>query len=290
MNQAYAEKFGVALVLEPVFGDIDVLADPDRLMQVLTNLLSNGAKFSTSGTAVSLRAIAAGRMVRFEVQDHGIGIPEDFRSRIFEKFAQAEATAERRFAGTGLGLAITKALVEQMRGSIGFESRVGVGTTFFVELPRVDTVLQSTAAVTSRDASSNATALLVAPEAPSRVADVPRLLHIEDDDDLSSVLQATLMGRADVVVARSLEAARRVLREQTFAGVVLDPGLPDGDGLTLLDQIEALRPHAPPIVILSVTEMTGEVQRRVAATLIKSRLLEADVADTILSVVKNHAA
>jgi signal transduction histidine kinase len=78
MNQAYAEKFGVALVLEPVPGDIEVLADPDRLMQVLTNLLSNGAKFSTSGTAVSLHAVAAGKTVRFEVQDHGIGIPEDF--------------------------------------------------------------------------------------------------------------------------------------------------------------------------------------------------------------------
>jgi Histidine kinase-, DNA gyrase B-, and HSP90-like ATPase len=93
MNQAYAEKFGVALVLEPVPGDIEVLADPDRLMQVLTNLLSNGAKFSTSGTAASLHAVAAGKTVRFEVQDHGIGIPEDFRSRIFEKFAQAEAAA-----------------------------------------------------------------------------------------------------------------------------------------------------------------------------------------------------
>jgi len=286
MNQAYAEKFGVALVLEPVSGDIDVLADPDRLMQVFTNLLSNGAKFSTSGTSVSLRAAAAGKTVRFEVQDHGIGIPEDFRSRIFEKFAQAEATADRRFAGTGLGLAITKALVEQMRGSIGFESRVGAGTTFFVELPRVATVQQSTAAAKSGD-DSGAIAGVAAAEAP---ASAPRLLHIEDDDDLSRVLQATLMGRADVVVARSLEAARRLLGEQKFAGIVLDPGLPDGDGLTLLDQIEGLRPHAPPIVILSVTEMSGDVQRRVAATLIKSRLLEADVADTILSVVKNHAA
>lgn len=289
MNQAYAEKFGVALVLEPVSRDIDVLADPDRLMQVLTNLLSNGAKFSTSGTSVTLRATAAGARVRIEVQDHGIGIPEDFRSRIFEKFAQAEATAERRFAGTGLGLAITKALVEQMRGSIGFDSRVGIGTIFFVELPRVDSVPQSVAAATSGD-DSGATAGEVAPRVLSLAADAPRLLHIEDDDDLSSVLQATLMGRADIVVARSLEAARRLLREQTFAGVVLDPGLPDGDGLMLLDQIEGMYPHAPPVVILSVTEMTGDVQRRVAATLIKSRLLEADVADTILSVVKNHAA
>ena len=289
MNQAYAEKFGVALVLEPVPGDIEVLADPDRLMQVLTNLLSNGAKFSTSGTSVSLRAAVAGTTVRFEVQDHGIGIPEDFRSRIFEKFAQAEATADRRFAGTGLGLAITKALVEQMRGSIGFDSRVGGGTTFYVELPRIGTAPQSTAAVKS-DVDPDAAVGVAVVEAPKGAAAAPRLLHIEDDDDLSSVLQATLLGRAEIVVARSLEAARRLLREQTFSGVVLDPGLPDGDGLTLLDQIEGMGPHAPPTVILSVTEMAGDIRRRVAATLIKSRLLEADVADTILAVVKRPAA
>jgi DNA-binding NarL/FixJ family response regulator len=71
---------------------------------------------------------------------------------------------------------------------------------------------------------------------------------------------------------------------------VLDPGLPDGDGLVLLDEIQAMGPHAPPIVILSVTEMTRDVQRRVAATLIKSRLLEAEVADTILAAVKNRTA
>jgi len=73
--------------------------------------------------------------VRIEVEDHGIGIPEDFRPHVFEKFAQADGSASRRFEGTGLGLSITRQLVQAMGGSIGFRSTTGGGTTFHIELP-----------------------------------------------------------------------------------------------------------------------------------------------------------
>lgn len=140
LNQAYADKFGVTLVLEPPPVQLQVLADADRLMQVITNLLSNAAKFSAVGSVVRVRvrALADDQRVRFEVEDDGSGIPEEFRARMFEKFAQAQSSAGRHFGGTGLGLAICKSLVEQMDGRIHFESRVGGGTIFFVELPCVD--------------------------------------------------------------------------------------------------------------------------------------------------------
>jgi signal transduction histidine kinase len=101
----------------------------------MTNLLSNAAKFSPEGDAVEIRMEESGPDVRVEVQDHGPGIPEAFRSRIFGRFAQADSTASRQKGGTGLGLAICKRLIEMMHGKIGFEDRPGGGTTFWFELP-----------------------------------------------------------------------------------------------------------------------------------------------------------
>lgn len=134
VNQSYADKYQVSLVLEPPSDDATVLADPDRLMQVLANLLSNAAKFSPSGSSVKIRAIRQDARVRIEVEDHGIGIPLDFLPHVFEKFAQADGSTSRRFEGTGLGLSITRQLVQAMGGSIGFRSAAGCGTTFHIEL------------------------------------------------------------------------------------------------------------------------------------------------------------
>jgi signal transduction histidine kinase len=136
LNAPYAEKYGVRLVAGGGDG-LEVQADPERLMQVLTNLASNAIKFSPPGEEVRITASALPHAARLEVTDRGPGIPPEFRSRIFGKFAQAEERAERQQGGTGLGLAITKALVERMSGRIGFDTETGRGTTFWAELPRV---------------------------------------------------------------------------------------------------------------------------------------------------------
>ncbi|HVF16827.1 MAG TPA: ATP-binding protein, partial [Steroidobacteraceae bacterium] len=110
--------------------------DRDRFAQVLTNIISNAAKFSPQGETVSVRIVKGDAdLVRVEVRDRGSGIPEAFRSRIFQKFAQADSSDTRAKGGTGLGLSIAKSLIESMNGTIGYESLPN-GTTFHVCVPR----------------------------------------------------------------------------------------------------------------------------------------------------------
>ncbi len=138
-----AASYGVpaqeAKVVFDVTGEptLTVHADARRLQQVLANMVSNAVKFAPQESAVSLRANPAplGDFVRFEVTDRGSGVPDEFRDRIFERFAQANMQSSRSKGGSGLGLAIARQMVEQMGGRIGFESMPGL-TTFYVELPK----------------------------------------------------------------------------------------------------------------------------------------------------------
>jgi PAS domain S-box-containing protein len=139
LNRAFAERFKVRFVAAGELRSVKVNADRKRVLQVMTNLLSNAAKFSTEGTIVEVTIeIAGGETVRVGVHDTGPGIPEDFRSRIFGRFAQADMSHTRQLGGTGLGLSICKRLVELMGGRIGFSDRVDGGTTFWFELPKHD--------------------------------------------------------------------------------------------------------------------------------------------------------
>jgi signal transduction histidine kinase len=116
-------------------GDVRVLGDKDRLMQVLTNLISNAVKHSPEGGLIDVATVRNEGYWRVRVTDTGPGIPESFRSEVFKKFAQADATDRRRRGGTGLGLSISKAIVDRLGGRIGFDSEPGVRTSFYFELP-----------------------------------------------------------------------------------------------------------------------------------------------------------
>jgi PAS domain S-box-containing protein len=137
-SAGHAELCDVRYVLDCGSVTARVKADPNRLVQVITNLLSNAAKFSPAGANVLIRVLPGPRTVRIEVEDSGPGIPEAFQSRIFEKFAQAQPAAKRRFEGAGLGLSISRKLIEAMSGLIGFTTIVNQGTIFYLELPRAD--------------------------------------------------------------------------------------------------------------------------------------------------------
>jgi len=113
-----------------------VLVDPDRIGQVLDNLLTNAIKFSPQGGTITVRVREMEEWLRVEVSDTGIGIPADKLSRVFERFYQVDGTSRRRFGGVGLGLAIVKQIVEAHGGEVGVESTVGKGSTFYFTLPK----------------------------------------------------------------------------------------------------------------------------------------------------------
>ena len=142
--RGFAEGHNVRVRIENSKAAGEVRADPDRLAQVVTNLLSNAIKFSPPDNEVVVTIEKEPDLVRILVRDHGPGIPPDFKSRIFERFAQAEATNARRKGGTGLGLSIVKQIVDRLGGEVGFSDAAGGGTVFHVELPiwdgKVETV------------------------------------------------------------------------------------------------------------------------------------------------------
>ncbi len=134
-HRVHAESKGLKLLYEPsaeLPGKL--LCDPKRVRQVLNNLLNNSVKFTSQGK-IELLVEAVGQQVRFTVRDTGIGIAENQKHKIFEKFHQADNFLTDDQGGTGLGLAIAKELVVLMKGEIGFESTVGVGSMFYFTLP-----------------------------------------------------------------------------------------------------------------------------------------------------------
>jgi signal transduction histidine kinase len=141
-NMPYAERFHVQLDLDTAPGHFLISGDPDRLLQVMTNLLSNGVKFSPPGSpvriALSRHDGPSGPRARISVSDAGPGVPESFRPRLFKRFAQADSSSQRGQAGTGLGLAITKSLVERHGGEISLDPDSRAGATFHVDLPLLE--------------------------------------------------------------------------------------------------------------------------------------------------------
>ncbi len=239
-NRAYADQFKVSYELEGESVEAMVNVDANRLQQVLANLLSNAAKFSPSGGKVSILASCDAGRVRVAVSDRGSGIPEQFRSQVFEKFAQADSSDTRKKGGTGLGLSITKAIVERMGGRIGFDSQPNVLTTFWVEFP-----LWKPEADILNDAS--------------QVDMRQRVLICEDDHDIAALLRLMLEQsglRADI--AYDAEQAKLLLAKHDYAAMTLDLGLPDQDGLSLIRELRSEpRTALLPIIVVSANADKG---------------------------------
>jgi PAS domain S-box-containing protein len=164
-NRGFADGFGVRIRLDPASAAGDIRGDPDWLLQVVTNLLSNAVKFSPPAEDVEVAIEKLGGNLRISVRDHGHGVPEDFKPRIFEKFAQADASDARQLGGTGLGLSIVKQIVTRLGGEVSFGDAPGGGAIFYVEIPAWQ---PETEAASTFDASP------IAPLRPEHEAEVLR--------------------------------------------------------------------------------------------------------------------
>jgi len=394
-NDTYAAQYDVAFEIVQHDDELRVFADKDRLMQVITNLLSNATKFSPAGSKVQISVTQHEGKIRVSITDHGAGIPEDFRHRIFEKFSQSDASDTKTKGGTGLGLSISKLIVEKHGGCINYLSEAGTGTTFYFELPELAGKAIPNKTATHEEFKEHTACILIVEDDPD-VADLlhrmlaeagydsdvaytasearrllkenidhyqvmtlditltgedglsllrslrddpktralpvvvvsgkadegkielnggavgildwlnkpidqarlihaieqvaganylPRVLHVEDDEDVHKIVALMLQGSCELVWASTVEASRQVLEEERVDLVLLDIELPDGSGLELLESIEHhVRP--PRIVIFSANEVAAEYVSRVNAILKKSISNNDELLKTIVGFMK----
>lgn len=241
-NAAYGEQYGVKFLLSNKVEDFQVYGDKDRMMQVMANLLSNAAKFSQENDTVEISvALHHGDTIRISVTDHGMGIPKEFQSKLFDKFTQSDSSDTRQKGGTGLGLSITKVIVEKHGGLIDFISREGLGTTFYIELPALMGKRKS-----GKDKS------------PRQLPCLHKacILIVEDDPDVAALLQRMLAESGfNSDVAYDAEQARQFLKDNSgqYKAITLDLVLPGEDGISLLQALrEDTATHDIPVVVVSV--------------------------------------
>jgi signal transduction histidine kinase/CheY-like chemotaxis protein len=244
------------IVLETVFDEEvgPVRGDPDRLQQVVWNLLANAIKFTPAAGRVTVGARAAGSEVEIAVTDTGQGIDGDFLPFVFDRFRQSDSA--RGSGGLGLGLAIVRHLTELHGGTVAVHSDgPGQGTTFTVRLPLAS----------ARDAAAAATLTRGGARFPS-LAGV-RVLVVDDDEDARHLLALILeQCEAEVVTAASAQEALRQLAERTPDVVVSDINMPEHDGYAFVRELRTRGSEAPRVPTVALTASArGEDRRRALA-------------------------
>ena len=260
-----------------------VKGDPERLRQILVNLIGNAIKFTDDGeivlSAETIDADPDGPRLRFQVRDSGVGIPEDRIPRLFDSFVQADPSTSRHYGGSGLGLAICRDLVELMGGEIGVESRLGQGSTFRMELTLVPA-----------DCDAE-------PERHDRSLQGLRAILVDDNQTNREILSEQLQRWG--VQAEAFESGRLALDRMRDAAadghpfrlVILDRMMPEMDGIELATQIRGDQAYgaAGMLMLTSIDEqLEPECRRRLGLTCLpkpvrQSRLFDALIEATMTS-------
>lgn len=232
-NSSYANDVSLNFV-DPPDHCVWVNADRDRLLQVVYNLLSNAAKFSTPGGVVDISIHEGDGKVLLSVQDYGVGIAKDFIPQLYEKFTQADSSSSRSAGGTGLGLSISKTIVERHNGSIEVASEIGKGSTFSVALPLLHVINSDPDDV---------------------IGQGPFILICEDDPDVALLLKEMLVEEGySCDVANNADQAKKMLYRKQYDAMTLDIMLPGKDGISLLKELRQLPQFEDlNVIIVSVT-------------------------------------
>jgi PAS domain S-box-containing protein len=239
--RSLVETRGHRLSVQPPSEPMRIHGDRTRLIQVLTNLLNNAAKYTPNGGSIDLRIVAEKEQVVLRIRDSGVGISADLLPHVFELFSQAERSPDRSQGGLGLGLALVKSLVELHDGSVAaYSDGVGKGSEFVVRLPR----LVEPAIVRPEERRGSAQ-----PRAPAAL----RLLVVDDNADAANSLAMLLetWGHAVSVEHNAFAALERAKAEAPQI-MLLDIGLPDMDGYALARRLREL-PQTAQAVLIALT-------------------------------------
>lgn len=252
-NSGYAAQYDTSLKF--VLPDTEAIAsvDPDRMAQLLANLISNAIKFSPPGETVDISLEPATDCHRLTIADNGPGIPEEFRSRLFQKFAQADSSDSRAKGGTGLGLSIVREIVTRMGGAIEFETRTGEGTRVHVDIPT---------ARSEPDETSPANFLLLCGEVPKWALEA-----------LNSV-------STKLVTATTIEEVEQAIDRGGVLALILDMGLA-GDLPARIIRLARSRPEGEEIPIFALGSNSEEDARAEDPTLLLDWLHKPGEVDLI---------
>lgn len=226
-NEEYAKQYNVKYEIVKKVDNGLVNVDKDRFIQVLTNLLSNAAKFSIPNEIVNISVEKNNNLFRVSVTNKGVGIPSESRAKIFESFSQINSSVSKNKGGTGLGLSICKSIMQKMGGNIDFESIPNEKTTFYFELPEV-----------------------------SKKGNEEYVLICEDDSTTAFCIQKMFEKMGYIVdIAYSAQEALEFLTTKEYKLMTIDVLLPDKNGLILLDEIKNNEQTKDlPVIIISATE------------------------------------
>ena len=258
----FAEKHQVSVTVTLPPWPQFIVGDPDRLEQLLTNLLSNAIKHSPSGGKVEIFSDHHAGTVRIEVRDRGAGVPLAFRERIFGKFAMADASDSRVKNGTGLGLSIAREIARRHGGEVGFEDRDGGGTSFYFDIGEAD--CGDIIPITLDES-------------------LPRILHVDDDDDCLSVVASAFESKATIVSTTTIEQMKKLAGHEHFDGAIIDAGM-IANGTIDLNGILRSKTRELPIVLFTADDGPHDM-RSADRVLVKSRASLDNLVDVTLDLV-----
>ncbi len=268
------ERAGLRFAVDSPPTGADVYVDPSLWEKVVLNLVSNAYKFTLEGK-IAVRLSSSADRVRLEVEDTGIGIPEDQMPRLFERFHRVQGAQARSFEGSGIGLALVKELVHLHGGTIDVESREGKGSTFRVSLPRgkahlpadrvtdqpADAGQPSGGAPFLDEATAWGTLPVDDPPDPApAVRESARILVADDNADMRAYMERLLRGRWTVEAVADGQKALERVRENPPDLVLSDVMMPRLDGLGLLKAMRA-EEQTKTIPVILVSARAGEESR-----------------------------
>ena len=260
-----ADARGVKIALLASKEAAEVLGDPDRLEQVLWNLVNTAIKFTPRAGSVEISIERAGSSVALEVRDTGQGIRADFLPRIFDRFAQQDASTTRGQSGLGLGLSITRHLVELHGGTITARSAgEGLGATFHVEIPMI-AVRELREQLDGRPTGRTPLPTMANAVLSNARLDGIRILAVDDQADTLAVIHRVFTrAGADVRTALNVAAALAILREWEPACIVSDIGMPERDGYSFMRELRDLPSPLRNVPTVALTAFARDSDRALA--------------------------